>query len=277
MKKKQDSPVVVWTGVSTSTADDNATTPPIRQSPAIARRKHPSWIRILPHSSVTRSLKNTPVSLKHQPLHSHCLTYTVTRFDEYVPTKRAKSKKQTRASRELSTNREERVGLAEGHETKYARITGVHSVHSVRCRVGSLAIRAEAGGEVHRWAGFTSSLAGVGVVASLTFHSYSPASRRILHAHLATGPATRFYRLFPLSWTIYRRLRIAFPRLWTPTRYRGKPSLAAPHTRPISLLPIFPPAVCFDRGFLGDLASVCKLPRVSFRSLSFFHDIQLVY
>lgn len=52
-KTSQNSPVVVWIGVSTSAADDNATTPPIRQSPAIARRKHLSWIRILPHSSVT--------------------------------------------------------------------------------------------------------------------------------------------------------------------------------------------------------------------------------
>lgn len=43
--------MVVCTGVWTSRAEDNATTPPSRQSPATARRKHLSWIRILPHSS----------------------------------------------------------------------------------------------------------------------------------------------------------------------------------------------------------------------------------
>lgn len=47
----KNSPVVVCIDGSTSSGDVEATTtPPIRQSPATARRKHLSWIRILPHS-----------------------------------------------------------------------------------------------------------------------------------------------------------------------------------------------------------------------------------
>lgn len=52
-------------------------------------------------------------------------------------------------------------------------------------------------------------LAGVGVVASLTFHSSSPASRRILHAHLATG-SPRDSTGCSRKAGRYRRLRFAF-------------------------------------------------------------------
>lgn len=79
-----------------------------------------------------------------------------------------------------------------------------------------------------------------GGVASLAFHSFSPASRRILHAHLATGS--------PLYSTGGLVLSTLVPDL----------------TRSAGTATTDPCPFCFRRGFLGDFIHAAHSSRLSF-------------
>ena len=126
----KNSPVVVCIDGSTSSGDVEATTttPPIRQSPATARRKHLSWIRILPHSS-DHGPSETLFEHNNRALAINLATRSnrATRFE----TKRA-----NKTHRERERERERRAAIDRSpidqwaSDTIGAQTMDIHGVHT---------------------------------------------------------------------------------------------------------------------------------------------------